>query len=135
MSTASYVFGIVAALLTLFTVIELLRRRRLRERHIVWWLIFGVLVLIIAVFPSVLVWLASAVGIAIPINFVFFVSIIALFLVSLQQSAEATRLENKTRVLAEDVALLELRVRDLEDSAGGRDRGSETPGEGRSDSL
>jgi hypothetical protein len=115
MSTASYVFGIIAAVLTLFTVVELLRRRRLRERHIVWWLVFGVLVLIIAVFPSVLVWLAGLVGIAIPINFVFFVSIIALFLVSLQQSAEATRLENKTRVLAEDVALLELRIRELEE--------------------
>lgn len=114
MTLTSYIFGIVAAVLTLFVVVEMLRRRRLRERHIVWWLLFGVLVLIVAVFPSTLVWAASLVGIAVPINLVFFVSVIILFLVSLQQSAEATRLENKTRILAEEHAMLELRVRELE---------------------
>jgi len=114
MSLSSYIFGILAALLTLTVVIEMLRRRRLRERHVVWWLIFGVLVLIVAVFPSSLVWAANLVGITVPINLVFFVSIIILFLVSLQQSAEATRLENKTRILAEESAMLEMRIRKLE---------------------
>jgi len=37
-----------------------------------------------------------------------------LFLVSLQSSAELTRLEAKARTLAESVALLELRVRELD---------------------
>lgn len=114
MSATSYIFGIAAAALTLVVVIEMLRRRRLRERHIVWWLLFGLLVLVVAVFPSTLVWAASLVGITVPINLVFFVSVIILFLVSLQQSAEATRLENKTRILAEEHAILELRVRELE---------------------
>ena len=43
-----------------------------------------------------------------PINLVFFVSIAILFFVCLQHSSELTRLESKTRTLAERVAILEL---------------------------
>jgi hypothetical protein len=107
----SYLLGIVGALLVIFVVVELLRRGRLRERHAVWWLLAGVFALVAAVFPSTVVWLASVIGIEVPINLVFFVSIAILFLVCLQLSAEATRLESKTRTLAERVALIELEVR------------------------
>jgi hypothetical protein len=46
---------------------------------------------------------------------VFFVSIVILFLVALQPSSELTQLEKNTRTLAEQNALLELRIRRLED--------------------
>ncbi len=108
MSVTSYVFGIVSALLVLVVVIELLRRGRLRERHAVWWLLAGTLALIAGIFPEVLEQAAAVLGIAVPINLTFFVSIAILFLVSLQQSAELTKLEAKTRTLAERVAILEL---------------------------
>lgn len=118
-STASYIFGIAAAVLTLAVVIEMLRRRRLRERHAVWWIVAGVLALIIGVFPQVLVWAAGIIGIEVPTNLVFFVSLIILFLVCIQHSAELTDLEDKSRVLAEHVALLELRVEQLEGGSQG----------------
>lgn len=110
MNVASYIFGIVSALLVLVVVVEMLRRRRLRERHAVVWLIAGVFALIAGVFPSTLAYAAKLVGVEIPINLVFFVSITILFLVGLQQSSELTQLEAKTRILAERVALLELEM-------------------------
>ena len=114
MSVANYVFGIVSALIVLFIVIEMLRRRRLRERHAVYWLLAGLMGLIIGVFPQVLGWAASLVGISVPTNLAFFVSIIILFFVCIQHSSELTALETKARVLAEDLALQDLRIRDLE---------------------
>lgn len=110
MSTTSYILGIVAAVLVLAIVVELLRRHRLRERHAVWWFIAGVLALVAGVFPSTVTWAAAVAGIAIPINLVFFVSIAILFFVCLQHSAELTRLESKTRALAERVAILDLQL-------------------------
>lgn len=110
MTTSSYVFGIVSALLTLLVVVEMLRRRRLRERHAIWWIVAGTLALIVGVFPSVLTWISHAVGIGLPTNLVFFVSIAVLFLVCIQHSAELTKLESQTRALAEQVALLAMRA-------------------------
>ncbi|MFE6963788.1 DUF2304 family protein [Agromyces sp. NPDC057679] len=115
MSATSYIFGIAAAVLALVVVIEMLRRRRLRERHALWWLIAGVLALIVGIFPSTLEWAAGVIGIEVPTNLVFFVSIGILFLVCLQHSAELTRLESKTRVLAERAAIQDLRIRKLEE--------------------
>lgn len=112
MTVTSYFLGIVAAALVLVVVVELLRRGRLRERHAVWWFLAGVLALIAGVFPGTVAWAAQVTGIEVPINLVFFVSIAILFLVCLQHSAELTRLESKTRTLAERVALLELHQRE-----------------------
>ncbi len=120
MTLASYIFGIVSAALILVVVIELLRRRHLRERHAVWWFIAGVLALVAGIFPQSLEWAASIVGIEVPINLVFFVSIAILFLVLLQHSSELTKLESKTRTLAERIALLELTVRESSNSSDNR---------------
>jgi hypothetical protein len=114
MSLTSYVFGVVAAVAVLVVVIEMLRRRRLRERHAVWWFIAGLLALIAGVFPQTLTWAAHLIGIQIPTNLVFFVSIAILFFVCLQHSSELTKLESKTRTLAERVAIMELNARQAE---------------------
>lgn len=115
MNPTSYIFGIASAAIVLVVVITLLRRHQLRERHAVWWIVAGTLALVIGVFPNTLVWAASLVGIEVPINLTFFVSIGTLFLVCLQHSAELTRLEAKTRTLAERVALNDLRLRIVEE--------------------
>lgn len=116
LTPASYILGIVGALLTLGVVIEMLRRRALRERHAIWWLVAGVLALIIGVFPSTLTWAAGVIGVSVPTNLVFFVSVFILFLVSIQHSSELTRVEDRSRTLAEHVAILELRIAELERS-------------------
>ena len=118
MTLATYILGVVSALISLGVVIELLRRRRLRERHAIWWLIAGVLALVVGVFPVTLTWAAGLVGVAVPLNLVFFVSVAVLFLVCIQHSAELTALEAKTRTLAETAALQELRIQQLEAAIG-----------------
>ncbi|KQQ50606.1 hypothetical protein ASF68_14805 [Plantibacter sp. Leaf314] len=130
MPLGTYLLGIVAALFTLGLVIEMLRRRQLRERHAIWWLIAGLLALIIGVFPQVLVWAAGVIGVEIPTNLVFFVSILILFLVSIQHSSELTTLENRSRTLAEESALQDLRIRVLEQRLAEL-RGGDAPTDGR----
>ncbi|GAB2842120.1 hypothetical protein GCM10027024_16310 [Microbacterium insulae] len=107
-------------------IIELMRRATLRERHAVWWLIGGVLALIVAVFPQTLTWAAQLLGIAVPTNLVFFIAIGLLFLVSLQYGAELTRAEEKIRTLAEQSAFHELRLTELEKAVAGVDAADRT---------
>jgi hypothetical protein len=116
-TVASYVFGIVSASVVVLAVFELLRRRHVRERHAIWWIVASVLALLVSIFPGLLESVAAAVGVAAPTNLVFFLGIVILFLLSVQQSAEATVLEEKTRTLAEEVSFLRERVLALE-SAG-----------------
>ncbi len=117
MNLASYFLGIAAALLVLISVFEMLRRGRLRERHTIWWILAGGIGLVVGVFPGILEAASRALGVEVPVNLVFFLGIVVLFLVCLQQSSELTSSEERTRTLAEQTALLEQRVRVLEHQA------------------
>jgi hypothetical protein len=117
MNVGSYVFSICAAVLALTVVVQMLRRRRLRERHAIWWLVAGIVALVVSVFPAITRGLADLVGVEEPSNLAFFASIVVLFLVCVQFSTELTALEAKVRTLAEESALHDLRIRELEDAA------------------
>ena len=110
MNPVTHAFAIAAAAIALIAVVEMLRRQRFRERHAFWWLLAAILALVISVFPSTLQFAATSVGVEIPSNLAFFMSLVILFFVSVQHSSELTTLEEKTRTLAEHVALLEQRV-------------------------
>lgn len=112
--SVQYLLGIFAAVFILGTVFELLRRRRLRERHAFWWLLAGLVTLVFAAFPGLLDAASQALGFELPVNLVFFLSLFTLFLVVLQHSSELTAQEDRNRRLAEEIALLKLRVERLE---------------------
>lgn len=111
----TYALGILAALATLVFVVELLRRGILREKFAVLWLMVAVAVLVMAVFPQVVVAAAGLVGVQVPANLLFFLTAVVLLLVSVQLSYEVSRLEARTRRLAEEIALLEQQVRGIRD--------------------
>lgn len=105
--------GLIAAIVTTLFVVELLRRGILREKFAVLWLVVSVAVLVMALFPRLLSWLAEALGVQVPANLLFFLTAVVLLLVSVQLSYEVSRLEARTRRLAEEVALVREEVRQL----------------------
>ena len=106
----SHVIGIVSALVVLLFVLEMLRRGILREKFAALWLLLSSVLLILAIFPQILGTIASWLGIAIPANLLFTLAAITLLLVCVQLSHEISRLENRTRRLAEEVALLRQKI-------------------------
>ena len=109
----STIFSLVVAALVLGAVFNLLRSRRLREKYAALWIIVGILVVVLALFPGILSWLAGLVGVAVPSNLLFFLAIGLLMGVSLHLSLEISRLEDESRVLAENMAMLNLELESL----------------------
>lgn len=114
MNPVQYTLGIIASVATFAIVIEMLRRRRLRERHAGWWIVAGLFAIIISVFPSTLRFASELLGFEVPVNLVFFLSLFILFLVALQHSSELTQLESHNRSLVERLIVLELKVKELD---------------------
>lgn len=113
-----YVFALVGSLLTLAFMFELLRRRRLREKYAALWIGVAVVVIVCGAFPQILYWAADLVGITTPINLLFFLSLLVLLVVCVQLSAEISSLEHEAQTLAEETALLRLRMERLEARTG-----------------
>jgi hypothetical protein len=116
--TGGYVFALVGALLTLGFMFELLRRRRLREKYAALWISVAIVVLVAVGFPGLLFRLADLVGISVPLNLVYFLSLLVLLVVCVQLSAEISSLEHEVQTLAEESALLRNRIERIEDAAG-----------------
>jgi hypothetical protein len=110
-----YLFALLGAFLTLAFMFELLRRRLLREKFAVLWISVSVVVIFFSAFPRLLYRLANLVGIATPLNLVFFMALLVLLVVSVQLSAEISSLEHEAQTLAEECALLRNRIERFED--------------------
>ena len=106
--SSTFTLGVIGGVLTLAVLFEMLRRQRLREKYAVIWVVVVGATLVLAVFPGLLTWAADALGVQVPANLLFFGAIMLLLFISIQLSYEIGRLEERTRTLAEEVALLRL---------------------------
>jgi hypothetical protein len=106
MDITARVFILVLTLVALTFVLRLVRRRQMRSKYAVLWLFVAAILLILGVFPLLLDRISEAVGIAYPPALLFLAALILLFMVVIQFSWEISRLEDRTRTLAEEVALL-----------------------------
>ncbi len=114
------VAAFVLSLSIVGVVFEMLRRKKLREKYAALWLIVGVGTLVLAAFPRLLTIVAETVGVQLPSNLLFIISILLLLGVCLHLSWEISVVEDETRALAEEVAILRAMVEDLapQDSGG-----------------
>ena len=108
---------IVAVLVTavlLFGILELVRSRRLLERYAVLWLLCSLILLGLAIWKGLLETLAHAVGIYYAPSALFVIAFGFVLVLLLHFSVAVSRLSEQAKVLAQRLALLEERNRELE---------------------
>ena len=106
--------AIVASGILLLIVLELVRRRRLLERYALLWLLSGVVLLILSTVRGLLEDAARVIGVEYPPSALFFIAFAFVLLLLLHFSVAVSRLADQSKVLAQRLALLEKRVRDVE---------------------
>jgi hypothetical protein len=104
------VVALVGGVTVLAVMVELLRRRQLKEKYAVLWVAVSVVVAALAIFPRLVDDLSGLLGILYPPDLLFFLAMIVLLLVSVHLSWETSRLEDETRALAEELAILRQRI-------------------------
>lgn len=82
------------------------RNQKMKEKYAALWLVVSSLIIVLAIFPRLLDWLASLVGIETPVNLLFLLAIIMLIGVCLHLTQAISKLTEDTRILAEEVAIM-----------------------------
>ena len=108
--TPELTLGIIGSIITLVFLFEMMRRYHLREKYAVFWAVVALLTLTVTIFPSLLRWAAATLGVEVPANLLFFVASMVLLVVSIHHSYEMGRLEERTRTLAEEIALVRMQL-------------------------
>jgi hypothetical protein len=107
---------VVGALVTLAfvaVIVRMVRQRKLRAKYSFLWLIVGVVFVTTTSIPGLLGRLSNAVGIYYPPAFLFLGAIVFLLFLAVHISWELSRLEDRTRTLAEELALANEELRSI----------------------
>lgn len=100
------IFGLVAAAGMLLFVLELVRRRRLKEEYSLLWLATTLGLIVLSISRPLLDALASLVGIFYPPSALFLVAMVFVLFILLHFSTVLTRLSQESKDNAQQLALL-----------------------------
>ena len=96
-----------------FTVIELIRRNRLKERYSLMWLTASVAMIVFS-WRAILHSVSEIIGIAYPPSFLFLLAILFLVILLLHFSTVISSLTEKNVRLAQEIGILKNRLKTIE---------------------
>lgn len=103
------IVAIAGALLLLFMIVDLVRRRRLKEEYSVLWVITALALLVLASWYELLEKITSAIGGVAASSTLFFFGLIFAFFMLLHFSVRVSALERRLTALVQEIGLLGVR--------------------------
>lgn len=117
MMDRALVFTLGASVVSLLLILELVRRRRLREGYSLLWLAIALGMIVLAGWRDLLHGLSALVGIAYPPNLLFLLAVLAILAMLLYFSTVISRLTQENRELAQRFALLQFELERVRERA------------------
>jgi hypothetical protein len=121
------VIGVVLVGVALVLIVELVRRRKLRTAYALLWLFTGGVVLLLALWTDLVEGLAQLLGVRSPGSMLYAAGILFALLILLEHSLALSSLWYHKKCLAQENAILEWRIRQLEDQVRGLSQASPLP--------
>ena len=107
MSLFTQIFVALIIVVFLCYVVSKLRKEQIEFKYALVWLISGIIILILAVFPGILSWMAASLGIGLPLNLVFFLGIIINLIISFALTVTYSKLKNMIYKVTQMNAILD----------------------------
>lgn len=107
-------FAILLTSLIFFIVADLIRRQKMTFKYALTWLVSGLVVILFAVNDTWIRQLSEWAGFALPSNFIFFLLMIFVIVLSLLLTIYVNEQSNRTQQLAQAIAQLDYRLKKME---------------------
>lgn len=104
------IFWVGASIIFIFALLTLIKQRILSERHSLLWLLFGIVMLMITLWPKILDFLALVFNIYYPPALLFLVGILFCITLILYLTAIVSNLSGKLTILTQEVGMLQLEL-------------------------
>jgi len=127
MTLTQRIFAIVTSAATLVFILELVRRRKLKEEYSWLWILTAAIMLVLSSWYGLIEELSRLIGAVAPTTTLFLFGLLFLLLISVHFSTMISRLAQQVRRLTQECAILEA---ELQQIRAGRDRpgGAPSPG-------
>lgn len=108
MTASLRILLVVCALLVLFFIARKLRKSQIQVMDSIFWLLFSLSLVILAVFPEIAFALSKTLGFEAPVNFVIVYVVAVLVMRDFTSTVEISQLKAKIATLTQEMALREL---------------------------
>lgn len=98
--------AVIGSIAIFLFILELIRKRRIREQYSLLWFFFGLLFIVLSLWEKGLTQIAHFIGIAYPPAALLLFLVIAIFLILIQFSVIISKLSDKNDKLIQEIALL-----------------------------
>lgn len=105
---------IIAILLYFFAIYQLLRKNQLILKYALTWLLTGMILIMMALFPGIIRWGAEVLGVYSDVNFLFLSIVASMLMIVMSLTVIISKISLKNRRLTQKQALLENRIDELE---------------------
>ena len=109
-----HLFLIACVAIFFIVLLRYLIKRKLNLKYSLIWILASMVMLIGVIFPQIIIYLCSLVGIQSPANAAFFVAIMFLFILVMMLTAIVSHMNLRVYRNTQTQAILEKRVRELE---------------------
>jgi len=107
------IFSLLVSVFVFVVVVDMVRKRRLREEYSVLWLATSVLMFVLVLRYEWLVALTALIGAGLPTTTLFLFALIFLMLLSVQFCIKISRLTDQVKNLSQENALIKLELEKL----------------------
>lgn len=107
---------IVFDILALCYILNLIRRKKLDVKYALVWLVSGLIILLLVIFPYIINWLSDFLGIYNPVNMLFLLGLCLSLAIIFVLTVQASRATNKITKLTQEIAILKKEIKDLDNT-------------------
>lgn len=100
------IYFIIIVLILIFYMVHEIRKKRFSIKESFWWMIASLIMLVLAIFPYSIDWVAKKIGIEYPPSLLFVLCIIFLVLMNFRNSKRISEQQMKITELAQNLAIL-----------------------------
>lgn len=118
MTVKAQILIVVILLIALGALIYIVKKRALELKYVLLWLACDIILLIFAIFPQLMDVFSGIFGIMSPVNMLFFFGFVFSLMIIFSLTVALSRVTGNVRRMAQQMAMLEERLRDYEQKSG-----------------
>ena len=115
---------LVGLLVYFFIILMLLKYKEISLKYTLLWLLSGLLLVLLVIFPSILTWLSNVLGFQSNMNGLMVMGVAFIIMIIMSLTSIVSKQSRKIRNLVQYSAMLEKRIRDIENSINKNDGGN-----------
>lgn len=96
---------IIGSIICFLVLVNLIRKYRMELRYSMLWILIMVLILFLSIFPNSIHFVSNLMGIELPVNALFFLTIFGLIVIMFSLTLEVSKMNMKIKELSQELGL------------------------------